>query len=1025
MSRAPASHISISSDSDDAGTGNGKIPSAGLRAADKRGARFSGGDDDSDVVEVPSPRLEKRRRPAVAKSGDPSPRATSTPAKPSSAKLKKEPAKQSVKHSDKHAADGDSEGSSDEVWEELPPELGGQAATISPAKIKVEPGLENAGNFPIAGKKKKGKERAAGDVTIDMDDVMGRTAEKSEKSANDKKKKARPRKTVQFEMGPDGSLSAYLVDLPSATAQRLTLHKVHTLSLAACLVHRARWAADLTLQATLLSLIPSYYAEARIGEDHDSWIKRVAGWLCTVLCGAGVASRHVEDKMGSPSAAPADEFEELPVPRSLRDVTKFLKRASKKGKPGKGKPQIPHRDTMAILMVALLTSLGVNARLCASLFPISAKEPRSKPTTIDSDDDNPTPVSPTKHSAPRENLPPYILFPEFVSPDRTRLSVDLSAYSPPFASGGAQLGPSPSFFTNHLAPDSPYTLACDVGEDMTWTLEDVTERYFHPRSSYLSKIPRLRTAGRNADPNWMYPLLTNPAPNPETVDESVKNAGFPTRLQDFKGHPLYALERHLTVNEVIYPPGTPSLGLAGPKSEPVYPRSAVHTVLSKEKWLREHGRVVKDREKAAKWVKARKKVTIKGQREEEVQRMEWEEEHGPEEVVEKKGKGKASKGKEKEKEVPKKKGKKKRVVDSSDSDEEDWKARRKLSDNEEDEEAIVLSSASEGDDRPPGPNMKPLYGRWQTELYEAPPVVDGQVPKNNFGNIDLYHPSMLPAGAAHIPGKALGRVAKQLGVDYADAVVAFEFRRGRAIPVQDGIVVPANMADVVKAAAREARVHKIDVEEKKRRKRARENWRRVVGKVMLRNRLRANYADEIEEERSEKKRKKRVEKVVVLDAEEGGGFVKDSRGQDAGRAEEPRIEDEYGLGEGRRRRRPRIASSSEEAEVEEDTRPRGKVPRNLDSDSGSGSSSDGETAKPPRKIPRNLGSSDSSSAEDSEPKIKPPKKNPRRLASSSDSDGSTKHADKRPKLAPDNHNFEDEDDMDDEWAGFGGGFLAE
>ncbi len=30
-------------------------------------------------------------------------------------------------------------------------------------------------------------------------------------------------------------------------------------------------------------------------------------------------------------------------------------------------------------------------------------------------------------------------------------------------------------------------------------------------------------------------------------------------------------------------------------------------------------------------------------------------------------------------------------------------------------------------------------------------VVQGKVPKNDFGNIDLYVPSMLPAGAAHIP----------------------------------------------------------------------------------------------------------------------------------------------------------------------------------------------------------------------------------------------------------------------------------
>lgn len=60
-----------------------------------------------------------------------------------------------------------------------------------------------------------------------------------------------------------------------------------------------------------------------------------------------------------------------------------------------------------------------------------------------------------------------------------------------------------------------------------------------------------------------------------------------------------------------------------------------------------------------------------------------------------------------------------------------------------------------------------LYAKWQTEPYVPEPVVDvrassfvkllllyfiqGRVPKNDFGNIDLYVPSMLPRGAAYLP----------------------------------------------------------------------------------------------------------------------------------------------------------------------------------------------------------------------------------------------------------------------------------
>lgn len=46
-----------------------------------------------------------------------------------------------------------------------------------------------------------------------------------------------------------------------------------------------------------------------------------------------------------------------------------------------------------------------------------------------------------------------------------------------------------------------------------------------------------------------------------------------------------------------------------------------------------------------------------------------------------------------------------------------------------------------------------LYTESQTELYEAPPVVNGRVPKNSYGNLDIYVPSMIPNGGVHIPGK--------------------------------------------------------------------------------------------------------------------------------------------------------------------------------------------------------------------------------------------------------------------------------
>jgi xeroderma pigmentosum group C-complementing protein len=46
-----------------------------------------------------------------------------------------------------------------------------------------------------------------------------------------------------------------------------------------------------------------------------------------------------------------------------------------------------------------------------------------------------------------------------------------------------------------------------------------------------------------------------------------------------------------------------------------------------------------------------------------------------------------------------------------------------------------------------------LYTEEQTEVYEAPPIVNGRVPKNSYGNLDIFVPSMVPKGGVHIPCK--------------------------------------------------------------------------------------------------------------------------------------------------------------------------------------------------------------------------------------------------------------------------------
>lgn len=74
-----------------------------------------------------------------------------------------------------------------------------------------------------------------------------------------------------------------------------------------------------------------------------------------------------------------------------------------------------------------------------------------------------------------------------------------------------------------------------------------------------------------------------------------------------------------------------------------------------------------------------------------------------------------------------------------------------------------------------------LYAEFQTKLYIPPPIVHGEIPKNAYGNIDIYTPSMLPDNGYLVDTtlqysmKIAERAAKIIDIDYAKAIVAFDF----------------------------------------------------------------------------------------------------------------------------------------------------------------------------------------------------------------------------------------------------------
>ncbi|KAI4110453.1 MAG: hypothetical protein LQ339_001318 [Xanthoria mediterranea] len=144
-----------------------------------------------------------------------------------------------------------------------------------------------------------------------------------------------------------------------------------------------------------------------------------------------------------------------------------------------------------------------------------------------------------------------------------------------------------------------------------------------------------------------------------------------------------------------------------------------------------------------------------------------------------------------------------------------------------------------------------LYAWDQTEWIVPPPIVDGIIPKNAYGNMDCFVPTMVPKGAVHIPLRSTGKICKRLNIDFAEAVTGFEFGKQRAVPVITGVVVATEHEDmVIEEWEKDEEERKIK-EEGKREKVALGMWRKLLMGLRIVERVRDEYGEEGGEAREE------------------------------------------------------------------------------------------------------------------------------------------------------------------------------
>ncbi|KAM3526182.1 hypothetical protein MY4038_006930 [Beauveria bassiana] len=139
--------------------------------------------------------------------------------------------------------------------------------------------------------------------------------------------------------------------------------------------------------------------------------------------------------------------------------------------------------------------------------------------------------------------------------------------------------------------------------------------------------------------------------------------------------------------------------------------------------------------------------------------------------------------------------------------------------------------------------LQGLYSYDQTDWIIPEPIKDGIIPKNEYGNIDLFAEHMCPQGAVHVPFKGTVRVCKKLGINYAEAVVGFEFGHRMAVPVIQGVVVAEENHEMVMEQLQQDEAERLRKEDEKRRKAALAQWRKFLMGMRIVQRIRQEYGE--------------------------------------------------------------------------------------------------------------------------------------------------------------------------------------
>uniref|UniRef100_A0A182JVP1 Rad4 beta-hairpin domain-containing protein n=1 Tax=Anopheles christyi TaxID=43041 RepID=A0A182JVP1_9DIPT len=134
-----------------------------------------------------------------------------------------------------------------------------------------------------------------------------------------------------------------------------------------------------------------------------------------------------------------------------------------------------------------------------------------------------------------------------------------------------------------------------------------------------------------------------------------------------------------------------------------------------------------------------------------------------------------------------------------------------------------------------------IFGIWQTDEFDPPTAENGIVPRNEYGNVELFLEKMLPKGTVHLKLPGLNKVCKRLQIDCAPALTGFDMAKKRVVPVYEGFVVCKEFAEQAVEEWYKEMEKEDQREQEKLEKRVYGNWKRLIKGLLVRRKLQNKY----------------------------------------------------------------------------------------------------------------------------------------------------------------------------------------